>query len=129
MTLARQSLGRAAEELVARRLEAAGARVLARNARIREPELSGELDIIAIERATLVFVEVKAATEGRGTGPERAVLAVGRRKRARLRRLAALWLAGRWDLPPFRALRFDVVGVSFDRDGAVADYEHVRGAL
>src|SRR5262249_25087878 len=120
MTLARQSLGRAAEELVARRLEASGARVVARNARVRGPELSGELDIVALERQTLVFVEVKAATKGRVTGPERAVLAVGRRKRLRLRRLAALWLAGRRDLPQYGGLRFDVVGVSFDREGVVA---------
>src|SRR5215207_8561975 len=95
MTHARQSLGRRAEDLVARRLAARGGRVVARNARIRTPEVAGELDIVALDGRTLVFVEVKAATSGRAAGPERPALAVGRRKRLRLRRLAVAWLADR----------------------------------
>ena len=65
MTAARQRLGRAAEDLVARRLAAQGWRVVERNARTR----TGELDLIALDGTTLVFVEVKAEREGSRFGP------------------------------------------------------------
>ncbi len=115
--------------MVVRRLVAGGWRVVARNARVRTPELSGELDIVALEGRTLVFVEVKAATRGRAAGPERAALAVGRRKRVRLRRLAVAWLGDGPPLPARDAVRFDVVGVTLDRDGGLVDYDHLRSAL
>jgi putative endonuclease len=129
VTFARQSLGRSAEGLVARRLTERGWRVLARNARVHTEEFSGELDIVALEGRTLVFVEVKAATRGRGAGPERAALAVGRRKRLRLRRLAVAWLGDRPSLPGGDAIRFDVVGVTLARDGGLVDYDHLRNAF
>ena len=47
------------------RLERAGWRIVARNARLP----SGELDLVALDRTTLVFVEVKAGTWGRQRGP------------------------------------------------------------
>ena len=129
VTRARQSLGRTAEELVAHRLAARGWRVVARNARIRTEEIAGELDIVALEGRTLVFVEVKAATSGRASGPELPALAVGRRKRLRLRRLAVAWLADRSPLPARDAIRFDVIGVSLARDGRLVDYDHLRNAF
>ena len=98
MTEARQRLGRTAEELVARRLTAEGWRIVERNARTR----TGELDIVALDGETLVFVEVKAGRAGSPYGPERPAHAVGPRKRAKVRRLAREWLgAGRG-----RGLRF-----------------------
>jgi putative endonuclease len=125
MTVARQSLGRAAEELAAERLREGGFRIVERNARTR----AGELDLVAVEGDVLVFVEVKAGRVGARAGPERPALAVGRAKQARLRRLAREWLAGRGRLRGVRALRFDVIGVSFDAAGRVADYEHLRNAF
>ena len=125
MTVARQSLGRAAEDLAAERLAAAGIRVVERNARTR----LGELDIVARDGDVLVFVEVKALRDGARTGPDRPALAVGAAKQARLRRLAREWLAGRSGLGGVRAFRFDVVGVLFDRAGGVAAYEHIRDAF
>jgi putative endonuclease len=124
MTAARQSMGRRAEELVACRLAAAGWEILERNARTRH----GELDIVAREGRTLVFVEVKAGRRGATVGPERPVLAVDARKQRRLRRLAAAWLAERRDAPQCRSIRFDVVGVSFDR-GRPVEAEHIRNAF
>jgi putative endonuclease len=125
MTVARQSLGRAAEELTARRLRRAGFRILERNARTR----TGELDLIAIDGEVLAFVEVKAGRLGAVAGPERPVLAVGRAKQLRLRRLAREWVSERGRLRGVGALRFDVVGVSFDAAGRVVDFEHVRNAF
>jgi putative endonuclease len=124
MTAARQRMGREAEELVARRLAAAGWEVVARNARTRH----GELDIVAREGRTLVFVEVKAGRRNAAFGPERPVLAVDARKQRQIRRLAAAWLAENRDLPYSAEIRFDAVGVSFDRGRPVA-IEHIRNAF
>lgn len=128
MTVARQNLGRDAETLVARRLEAAGWRIVERNA--RPPGLRGEIDLIALDGHALVFVEVKARRAGSELGPERPAMAVGPRKRAKIRSLAAAWLRARgYDVPRHRDLRFDVVGLRLDARGRVTEYEHLRGAF
>ncbi len=125
MTDHRRQTGRLAEELVARRLRAAGWEILERNARTRH----GELDIVARDGRALVFVEVKAGRQGSAFGPERPVLAVDRRKQQRVRRLATAWMAARRDLPPYADIRFDAVGVTLDRSGQVIDIEYIRSAF
>jgi putative endonuclease len=129
VTLARQRLGRSAEALVASRLAAQGFSILARNARIGAAEAIGEIDLIALDGDSLVFVEVKASRAGTNHGPARPALAVDRRKQLRLRRLARAWLAERELLPRFRALRFDVVGVRLDGSGGTVGWEHLRNAF
>lgn len=124
MTVARQRTGQIAEQLVAERLAAAGWEILARNARTRH----GELDIVARDGRALVFVEVKAGRAGAAYGPTRPLLAIDRRKQLRIRRLATAWIAAHPDLPFHAQIRFDAVGVTFDR-GRVADYEHLEGAF
>ena len=78
---------------------------------------------------TLVFVEVKAGREGSAFGPERPILAVGPRKQRQVRRLATAWMAERRGRPRYDEIRFDAVGVTFDRAGRVATYEHIEGAF
>ena len=129
VTIARQRLGRSAEQLAASRLTAEGFRIVQRNARVRTPELIGEIDLIALEGDVLTFVEVKAGRSHSSAGPERPVLAVDRRKQLRLRRLARAWLAECRSLPGFGALRFDVVGVQVDRSGKLVAWEHLRAAF
>jgi putative endonuclease len=124
MTIARQRLGRRAEQLVAAGLERQGWRIVARNVRTR----SGELDLIALDGGTLVFVEVKAARCGRGAGPDRPAHAVDRRKQLRIRRLAREWLAEGRTPSGVAGYRFDVVGVSFSGDG-LTDVDHIRNAF
>jgi putative endonuclease len=128
MSEARQRLGRAAEALVADQLERRGIRVLARNE--RTSSVRGEIDLVALDGDALVFAEVKARTDGARTGPERPALAVGHRKRRKLRSLALAWLrdhAG--SVPPHGTLRFDVVGVRVDARGAVTEIEHLEAAF
>ena len=125
MTAQRQQLGRRAEELVASSLAAACWEIVERNARTRY----GELDIVALDGRTLAFVEVKAGRLASAFGPERPILAIGPRKQQRIRRLASAWMMERRDLPRYDEIRFDAVGVSFDRCGRVADYEHIEGAF
>ncbi len=124
MTRARRRLGSTAEDLVATRLANAGWHLVERNARTRH----GELDIVALDGRTLVFVEVKAGHTGSAFGPERPVLSVDFRKQRRIRRLATAWMSERRDLPRYDEIRFDAIGVTFDQ-GRVVDIEHLEGAF
>lgn len=91
----------AAAEFLARR----GLAICARNWRDGR---RGEIDIVAREGSTLVFVEVKTR-RGRARGS--ALESVDARKLRRLRRLAGRWLARN---RPGCPARIDVVGVTLD---------------
>ena len=128
MPTARKILGDRAETMVAARLSESGMRILARNQRTRE--VLGEIDLIALDGAELVFVEVKALRAGTLAGPERPVLAVGHRKQRKLRSLAIAWLREHDGLvPAHRSLRFDVIGLRIDAAGRAVEWEHVRAAF
>ncbi len=115
MTAARQRLGRSGETLAAEWYEARGYDVLARNWRCAQ----GELDLVVARGSVVVFSEVKARTSDRFGTPAEAVTPA---KQARIRRLAARWMAeagaGRRG-----TVRFDVAAVT---DGRV---EVVEGAF
>ncbi len=103
MTRARQSLGKQGEDLACRELRRRRYAILARRYRTR----FGEIDIIARDDDTLVFVEVKTRRRGRFGG---ATAAVGFHKQRRLINMARSYLMGvSGRLPP---CRFDVVGVT-----------------
>ena len=125
MTVARRRTGQIAENLVAQLLTASGWEIVERNARTRH----GELDIVARDGETLVFVEVKGARADTSFGPEKPILSIDFRKQRRVRRLAAAWLSERRDQPFYREIRFDAVGVTLDRHGRAVDVEHVEGAF
>jgi putative endonuclease len=125
MTVARRRTGQIAEELVARRLTAAGWEIVERNARTRY----GELDIVARDGETLVFVEVKGARAGTQFGPERPILSIDFRKQRRVRRLASAWMAERRDQQPYEEIRFDAVGVTLDPSDRPLTVEYVKGAF
>jgi putative endonuclease len=125
MTEARRRTGEIAEDLVAARLAAKGWEIVERNARTRY----GELDIVALDGAILVFVEVKGARAGTRFGPEKPILAIDFTKQRQVRRLGTAWMAERPELPPFDDIRFDAVGVTLDRDGCPVEIEYVPGAF
>jgi putative endonuclease len=125
MTEARRRTGQIAEGLVADRLAARGWEIVERNARTRH----GELDIVAFEGHTLVFIEVKAARADTSFGPERPIVSIDFRKQQRVRRLASAWMAAHRDLPRYEEIRFDAVGVTLDRDDRAVAVEHLRGAF
>jgi putative endonuclease len=124
MSVARQRTGRIGEGLACERLLRDGYRLLARNSRTR----AGELDVVALDGSTLVFVEVKTMRTGSRAGPERPILAVGPQKQRQVRRLARAWLAENRP-PPHVAIRFDVVGVLLDPAGSPVAIEHVADAF
>jgi putative endonuclease len=114
---AKDVLGKEGEQAAAGYLEGCGFRILDRNWRCAD----GEIDIVAVDRHTFVVCEVKTRT---GTRYGTPLDAVGRAKRMRLRKLAALWLAAHGIR--FDQIRIDVVGLL--RDGADGfTIEHVRG--
>ncbi|MBK9169428.1 MAG: YraN family protein [Bryobacterales bacterium] len=96
--------GRRGEDLAHRYLRKAGFTVVARN--YRTSTGSGEMDIVAWEGETLVFVEVKTRRTREFGEPERAV---DPEKQRRLRR-AALDYIQRAGADPGQ-VRFDVVSI------------------
>ena len=114
---AKDLLGREGEQAAVKYLEDSGFRILDRNWRCND----GEIDIVAVERHTLVVCEVKTRS---GTRYGTPLDAVGRAKRLRLRRLAAQWLSAHG--VRFDQIRIDVLGLL--RDGSDGfTVEHVRG--
>jgi putative endonuclease len=107
MTFQRQQLGKSGEDLAVAELERRGYAILARRYRTRH----GEIDVVARDGETTVFVEVKARTTGEFGGP---AVAVTPWKQRRLVSMATDYLA-RHRLTD-RPCRFDVVTV----DEAVA---------
>jgi putative endonuclease len=105
----RGQLGREGEQLACAVLADAGLHVVARNWRCR----LGEIDIVAAGPGLLVFCEVKTR---RGDGYGTPTAAVTPAKQARLRHLAAAYLAG-VERPRGR-VRFDVVTVTWPRGSA-----------
>jgi putative endonuclease len=102
MSRSRVAFGKIGEDLACRELEGRGYAILARRYRRR----AGELDIIARDGPTVVFVEVKAR-EGRKFGD--AVEAVTSLKRRRMTRVALQYLV-RHRLTNCPC-RFDVVSI------------------
>ncbi|HEY7372749.1 MAG TPA: YraN family protein [Polyangia bacterium] len=112
--------GRRAESLAAARLEAAGLRIVTRNWRQAE----GELDIVADDDGTCVFVEVRSRT---GEAHGHALEAITAHKRQQVIRAARLYLGA--ETPAARGYRFDVVAVTFWDDGREPDVVHIPNAF
>lgn len=107
--------GRHAENLAALFLQQQGLKLVARNYRCR----FGEIDLIAREGNTLVFVEVRMRASDRFGGAAASITAGKRRK---LLRTARHYLAGATRAPP---CRFDALLVS----GADNSVEWLKNAF
>jgi putative endonuclease len=108
-----QAAGGDAEERAAAFLAGHGLAIVARNYRTR----LGEIDLVARDGATLVFVEVRMRSPGRFGG---AAASITPRKRRRIVAAARQFLMRLGRVP---ACRFDVVAL----DGG--DFEWLRGAF
>ncbi len=97
-----QRLGAEGEELVARRYQARGYRVVDRNWRCPQ----GELDLVLRKGRTLVVCEVKTRSSAAFGLPAEAVTAD---KQRRVRGLTLRWLDAHAFRP--RTIRFDVAAV------------------
>ena len=120
MSYARQELGLLGEKLAVEELERKGYAIVAR--RYRTP--CGEIDIVAEDAGTLVFVEVKARANGEfGTAAE----AVTRWKQRRLVRMAQDYVTREGVVD--RPCRFDVVAIVWPDDRQPPAVEHFRDAF
>ncbi len=114
-----RALGRLGEALAEAHLRRVGFRILARNVHLRH----AELDLVALDRSALVFVEVRLRTSARfGSAAE----SVDPRKQRRIAAAAAELLA-RGGLPRAARIRFDVVAIDASVDPP--RLEHVRDAF
>jgi putative endonuclease len=111
--------GRRGEDLAHRFLKREGFTIVARNYRLSAGD--GEVDLIAWEGATLVFVEVKSRASEEFGPPERAI---GEEKRAHMLRVAREYT--RKTETPWESVRFDVVTVILTSPPRISLY---RGAL
>lgn len=115
----RHQFGQDSEASAEQFLRRKGYAILERNLRTT----IGELDLVADDHGVLVFVEVKARTTEAFGG---ALLAVDRRKQAKLIRLAGQYLARRHLSD--RVCRFDVVLVQGDAESSF-QIEHIEHAF
>ncbi|RME68404.1 MAG: YraN family protein [Nitrospirae bacterium] len=111
----KKALGKKGEDRAERFLKGLGYRILHRNYRCP----IGEIDIVAQEGKTLVFVEVKTRTTHRFGTP---IESVDWKKRERLKRLALYYIKNHFRTEP--PVRFDIIGVSMD-----GEIEHLKGAF
>ncbi len=115
----RRTAGSRGESLAAGWLRARGFRIIESNYRCR----LGEIDLIAEDGGTVVFVEVKSKRGGRFGAPEEMVT---HGKQARLTMLALVYLRHRGWMS--RPARFDVVAVDWIGEGK-GRLRHYRNAF
>ena len=113
------TLGAQGEELAAGFLTKKRYDILERNFRCK----GGEVDIVARDGKTLVFVEVKTRRSDTYGVPQ---LAVTPFKQRQISKAALTWLAKHRLMD--NAARFDVIAIVL-RDPAVPEIEHIRNAF
>lgn len=111
-------LGLKGESLAVRFLETKGYKILSKNYRT----FVGEIDIIAQDGETVVFIEVKTRTNDSFGYPFESV---HRKKRRKLRDLALLYLKKQGKELP---VRFDVLSIMLTESGT-KEIEHIKDAF
>ncbi len=115
-----RSLGQRGERAAARYLRRQGYKIVGRG----ERDHFGELDLVAVDGRTIVFVEVKTRTSHEAGHPAEAV---GAEKQKRLTRLALAYLK-RHDLLE-NAARFDVLAITWPDGAKRPTIEHIKNAF
>ena len=121
MSTGRRRLGARGEEVARGYLEAKGYQIIETNFRCRW----GEVDIIALDGAWLVFVEVRARRSPQRYGTPEESLSKG--KRERLVATAEAYLQG---CPAtHEAWRIDLIAVHVESHGRIERMEHLEHAI
>ena len=113
-----KALGNKGEDVAAKFLKRNGYRIIARN--YKTP--LGEIDIIAKDGNTIVFIEVKTRTSNAFGYPFESVT---RKKKDKLKKLALLYLKKN---AHESSARFDVISISSDKDMKM-EIEHIKDAF
>ena len=114
-------IGRAGEQAVVRFLKQKGCRIVERNYRCS----SGEIDIIALSGALIIFVEVKTRSANDSEGE---AIEISRDQKRRILRAAAYFLRSRGLRQDERPVRFDVATATHN-DGQTSIEEYLKGAF
>lgn len=125
MSEIRRRTGELGESAVCELLANGERRIVERNARTR----FGELDLIYIDRETLVFAEIKALRGRTRSDAVRALQSIGARKQRQVRRLARAWLGERPNPGSYEQIRFDAFGVCVGPLDRIIEIEHVEAAF
>ncbi len=115
-----RKLGERGEAAAARFLKRRGYKIVARSLRDR----LGELDLVAVDKRTVVFVEVKTRTSHDAGAPADAIDA---NKQARMTRAALGYLKRHRLLS--HAARFDVVAITWPEGKRRPTIEHIPNAF
>jgi putative endonuclease len=115
-----KSLGERGENAAARHLKRQGFRIIERG----YDSPLGEIDIIAIDDRTVVFVEVKTRTSGDAGHPTEAIDAT---KQRRMTQAALAYLKSKRLLQ--NAARFDVVAITWPAGAHEPVIEHYKNAF
>ena len=122
MSLSRQDIGRIGERLARTHLVAKGYRIVDANYSCRW----GEVDLVARDGATWVFVEVRTRRGERYGGPEESVTA---RKARRLSCAARHYLLQRQTDPGDPDWRIDLVAIRLGTGQRVLSIDHLENAV
>ena len=117
----RKQLGAFGERVAAAQLEARGYEIVERN--YRAPE--AEIDIVARDGDTLVFIEVRTR---RGGAPGMAELSVDARKQRQLLRAVDRYAESHPEAAE-APLRIDVITVELLADGTLRQVSHLEDAV
>ena len=116
----RRMLGNRGEQAAERFLTGLGYRIVARGLRSRR----GELDLVAIDGRTVVFIEVKTRLDHTAGHP---VEAVGPDKQKKLTELALAFLKKHKLLE--HSARFDIVAITWPENQKEPTIDHYRNAF
>ena len=117
MQVNRKTLGNRGESTACKYLQSKGYEILQQNYRTRY----GEVDIIAMDKSALVFVEVKLRT---GSGYGRGLEAITQHKIGKIHGAAMDYIQKNYEIEP--ECRFDVVEIS---DGELTGIVHIENAF
>jgi putative endonuclease len=115
-------VGRRGEREAARHLRQKGYRILERNFRTR----LGEIDLVAFRSGTVAFVEVRTQTWPTPIDPLHTIT---RQKQRRVIKASQKYCTLRGLEDRGLALRYDVVTVLLEKDGAVRSIHHLENAF
>jgi putative endonuclease len=113
----KQLLGRYGERKACTYLKKQGYRILEKNFRCK----AGEVDIIAADHETLVFVEVKTRSSDQFGTPQEAVTP----EKLRTLKEAAHYYMQETSAPPTQ-VRYDILALTIDQNTKVKNIEHIK---
>lgn len=114
-----ENLGKKGEKIALRYLKKSGFEIIECGFRA----LRGEIDIIAKEKETIVFVEVKTRRSNEFGSP---LEAIDLNKQKQIKKIAAVYISKKYR--KFIPCRFDVIGIMVEKKG---DYKisHIKNAF